>query len=176
MNWAFFELISNFENGQNFSFAKYFVGQKCWNFSYVTKILSVIVLPDKYFLYFYAVLALFEKVLILLLLAVDSGPTKMSDASLASLVCILSVSGPFLEYRDFRMVLISVSVILEPQPEEAVEMELDCKFPFLWISAILGWFLYSTKIEVKSPFLLLDPISNSTFSGLKPQDRSTMIM
>ena len=35
---------------------------------------------------------------------------------------------------------------------------------------------YLSKIELKSPFFLLDPISNSTLSGLMPQDRSTMLM
>ena len=62
----------------------------------------------------------------------------MSDANLTSLVDILSIPGGFLEFKDFRMVLISLGVTLEPQLEEAIEMELDCKFLFSWISAILG--------------------------------------
>ena len=82
-----------------------------------------------------AILALFGKVevLILLLMAIDSGSAKMSDASLTSLVGILSIPGAFLEFRDFRMVLISLGVILEPQLEKSIGMELDCKFLFLWI-------------------------------------------
>ena len=69
-----------------------------------------------------AILALFGKVevLILLLMAIDSGSAKMSDASLTSLVGILSIPGAFLEFRDFRMVLISLGVILEPQLEESI--------------------------------------------------------
>ena len=87
-----------------------------------------------------AILALFGKVEVLtpLLMAIDSGSAKMSDANLASLVCILSIPGVFLEFRDFRIVLISLGVILEPQLEEGIGMELDCKFLFLWIFTILG--------------------------------------
>ena len=87
-----------------------------------------------------AILALFGKVevLILLLMAIDSGSAKMSDASLTSLVGILSIPGAFLEFRDFRMILISLGVILEPQLKEDIGMELDCKFQFLWIFTILG--------------------------------------
>ena len=51
-----------------------------------------------------AILALFGKVevLILLLMVIDSGSAKMSDASLAGSVGILSISGAFLEFRgDF---------------------------------------------------------------------------
>ena len=81
-----------------------------------------------------------------------------------SLVGILSVPDAFLEFRDFRMALISLVVILEPQLEEGIEMELDCKFLFLRIFTMRGWFLYLSKIDLKSPFLLLDPISNSTSS------------
>ena len=75
---------------------------------------------------------------ILLLVAIDSGSVKMSDANLTSLVGILSIPGAFLEFRDFSMVLISLCVILEPQLEEGIEMKLDCKFLFLWIFTILG--------------------------------------
>ena len=75
---------------------------------------------------------------ILLLMAIDSGSVKMSDANLTSLVGILSIPGAFLEFRDFSMVLISLCVILEPQLEEGIEMKLDCKFLFLWIFTILG--------------------------------------
>ena len=87
-----------------------------------------------------AILALFGKVEVLtpLLMAIDSGSAKMSDANLASLVGILSIPGAFLEFRDFRMVLISLGVILEPQLEEGIGMELDYKFLFLWIFTILG--------------------------------------
>ena len=78
------------------------------------------------------ILALFGKVevLILLLMAIDSGSAKKSDVNLTSLVGILSIPGVFLEFRDFRMLLISSVVILEPQLEEGIEMELDCKFLF----------------------------------------------
>ena len=103
-----------------------------------------------------AILALFGKVkvLILLLMAIDSGSAKMSDANLTSLVGILPITCAFLEFRDFRMALISLGVILKPQLEEGIRMKLDCKFLFLWIFAILGWFLYFSKIELKIPFLL----------------------
>ena len=40
-------------------------------------------------------------------MAIDSGSAKMSDASLTSLVGILSIPGAFLEFRVFRMVLIA---------------------------------------------------------------------
>ena len=78
------------------------------------------------------ILALFGEVevLILLLMAIASISAKMSDANLTSLVGILSIPGAFLEFGDCRMVLISLSVILEPQLEECIGMELDCKFLF----------------------------------------------
>ena len=62
-----------------------------------------------------AIFALFVKVevLILLLMTMDSDSAKMSDANLTSLVGILSTPGAFLEFRDFRMVLVSLGVILE---------------------------------------------------------------
>ena len=87
-----------------------------------------------------AISALFGKVkvLILLLMAIESGSAKMSDTNFTRLVGILSIPGAFLEFRYFRMVLISLCVILEPQLEEGIEMDLDCKFLFLWISTILG--------------------------------------
>ena len=90
-----------------------------------------------------AILALLGKVegLVLLSAKMDqwiSGSAKMSDANLRSLVRILSVPSAFLEFRDFKMVLISLGVTLEPQLEEGIEMELDCKFLFLRISTILG--------------------------------------
>ena len=69
---------------------------------------------------------------------IDSGSAKMSDTNLTSLVGILSIPGAFLEFRGFRKVLISLGVILEPQLEEGIGMELDCKFLFLWIFMILG--------------------------------------
>ena len=99
-----------------------------------------------------AILALFGKVevLILLLMAIGSGSAKMSDASLTDLVGILSIPGAFLEFRVFRMVFISLGVILEPQLEQGIEMELDCKFLFLWIFTMLGGFLYLSKIELKT--------------------------
>ena len=75
---------------------------------------------------------------ILLLMAIDSDLAKKSDANLTSLVGILSIPGAFLEFRDFRMVLISSVVISEPQLEEGIEMELNCKFLFLRIFTILG--------------------------------------
>ena len=87
-----------------------------------------------------AILALFGKVevLILSLMAIDNGSAKMSDANLTNLIGISSISGAFMEFRDFRMVLISLGLILEPQLEEGIEMELDCKFLFLRIFTILG--------------------------------------
>ena len=71
-------------------------------------------------------------------MAIDSGSAKMSDVNLTNLVGILSIPGAFLELRDFRMVLISLVFVLEPQMEEGIGMELDCKFLFLWIFTILG--------------------------------------
>ena len=47
------------------------------------------------------------------------------------------------------MVLISLGIILEPQLEEGIEMELDCKFKFSWISKRLEQFLFLSKIELK---------------------------
>ena len=47
------------------------------------------------------------------------------------------------------MVLISLGIILEPQLEEGIEMELDCKLKFWWISKRLEQFLYLSKIELK---------------------------
>ena len=44
-------------------------------------------------------------------MANDSGSAKMPDASLTSLVGILLIPGAFLEFRDFRMILISLGVI-----------------------------------------------------------------
>ena len=63
--------------------------------------------------------------LMLLLMAIDSASAKIPDARLTCLVGILSIPGAFLEFRDFKMVLISLGVILEPQLEEGMEMELD---------------------------------------------------
>ena len=98
------------------------------------------------------------EVLILLSMAIDSGSAKMSDVNLTSLVGILSIPVAILELRDFKMVLISLGVDLEPQQEESIEMKLDSKLLFLWTSSILGWFLYLSKIELKTPFLLPDPL------------------
>ena len=100
-------------------------------------------------------------------MAIGSGSAKMSDASLISLVGISSIPGGFFEFRDFRMVLLTLGVVLESQLEEGIATELDCKFLFLRIFTILRCFLYLFKIELKTPFLH-DPKSNSTFSGLKP--------
>ena len=47
-------------------------------------------------------------------MAIGSDSAKISDANLTSLVDILSIPGAFLEFRDFRMALISLGVILEP--------------------------------------------------------------
>ena len=82
-----------------------------------------------------SILAIFEnvEVLIMLLMAIDSGLGKMSDANLTSLVGILSIPGVFLEFRDSRIVLIPLGVVLEPRLENGIEMELDYKFPFLWV-------------------------------------------
>ena len=101
-------------------------------------------------------------------MAIGSGLAEISDANLTILAGILSIPVAFLKFGDFRMVLISLDVTLEPQLEEGTEMELDSKFLFLWISTILGWFLYLSKIGLETPFLLSNSISNSTFSSLKP--------
>ena len=87
-----------------------------------------------------AILALFGEVevLILLLMAIDSDSAKTADANLRGLVSIFSIPGPFMELKDFGKVLVSLEIILEPQLEEGIEIELDCKFLFLWISTILG--------------------------------------
>ena len=77
--------------------------------------------------------AILAEVLILLLMAIESSSAKMSDVNLTNLLGILSIPGAFLELRDFRMVLISLGVVLDPQMEEGIGMELDCKFLFLWI-------------------------------------------
>ena len=73
------------------------------------------------------ILALFGKVkvLILLLMAFENDLVKTPEANLTSLVGILSIEGAFLEFRDFRMVLISFDVLLEPQLEEGIEIELN---------------------------------------------------
>ena len=72
-----------------------------------------------------ALLPLFRKieVLILLLMAIDSGSTKISGANLTSLVDILSIPCAFLESRDFRLESISLGVILERQLEEVIGMD-----------------------------------------------------
>ena len=77
--------------------------------------------------YTYAILALFGKVkiLLLLLMAIESGSAKISDANLTSFIFILSNPGAFLEFMSFRIVSISLGVIWEPQLEESVEMKLD---------------------------------------------------
>ena len=66
----------------------------------------------------------------------------MSDANLTSLVSILSMPGAFLSFRDFRLVLISLGVSLEPQLEEGIENELDCKISVFMDFKILGRLLY----------------------------------
>ena len=50
----------------------------------------------------------------LLLMAIGSGLAEISDANLTALVGILSIPVPFLKFGDFRMVLISLDVTLEP--------------------------------------------------------------
>ena len=55
----------------------------------------------------------------------------MLDANLKSLVGILPILGAFIEFRDFRMVLVFLGITLEPQLEKGIEMEPDCKFLFL---------------------------------------------
>ena len=74
----------------------------------------------------------------MLLVANGSGSAKISDANLTSLVGIFSIPGGFLEFKDYRMVLISLGVILEPQLQEGIEMELHCKYLFLQIYTTLG--------------------------------------
>ena len=61
-----------------------------------------------------------------------------SDTNLTILVGILPILGASLEFRGFRMALISLSVLIKPQLEEDVEKEQNCKWLFLVISAILG--------------------------------------
>ena len=63
-----------------------------------------------------AISALFGKVkvLILLLMAIESGSAKMSDTNFTRLVGILSIPGAFLEFRYFRMVLISLCYFRTP--------------------------------------------------------------
>ena len=73
-----------------------------------------------------------------LLMAIDSPSVKMSDSKLTRLIGILSIAGAFLEFRDFKMVLISLGITLEPKLNEGIEMEGDCKPLFLRISTILG--------------------------------------
>ena len=63
-------------------------------------------------------------------MAIDSGSAKMSDASLTSLVGILSIPGAFLEFRDFRMVSISLGVILEPIWRDVEEWNWIVNFCF----------------------------------------------
>ena len=75
----------------------------------------------------------------------------MAQLKLTSLVGILSIPGAFLEFRNFKMVLISLSVTLESQLEDDILMELDCK----WISSILVWFLHLSRIELKTPFFFV---------------------
>ena len=58
----------------------------------------------------------------LLLMAI--GSAKTSDDNLTSLIVILSISGAFFELKYFRMVLVSLGVILEDRLEEDIEMEL----------------------------------------------------
>ena len=72
-----------------------------------------------------AILALFgtAEVLILLLMTTDSGSAKILDTNLSSLVSVLYIPGALLEFRYFRMVLISLGVILEPQLEEGIETQ-----------------------------------------------------
>ena len=50
----------------------------------------------------------------LLLMAIGSGLAEISDANLTALVGILSIPVAFLKFGDFRMVLISLDVTLEP--------------------------------------------------------------
>ena len=83
--------------------------------------------------------------LILLLMAIDIGLAKMSDAIFTSLIGILSIRGAFLEFRDFRIVLISLGVTLEPPLEEGIEMELDCKYLFYGFLQYWGDFCVCLK-------------------------------
>lgn len=71
----------------------------------------------------------------MLLIAIDSGSAKMPNANFPSLVGILSIQDAFLEFRDFRIVLISLR--WRYQLEGDIEMKLGCKFLFLLILAIL---------------------------------------
>ena len=122
-----------------------------------------------------AILALFGKVEMLILLLKLLTVAQLKSQTLI-LVCILSTPGAFWEFNDFKMVLTSLCVILEHHLAEGIKVELDCKLLFLWIFSILAWFLYLSKIEVKTLFALHNQIPSYTFSGLKPQDRSTMLM
>ena len=70
------------------------------------------------------ILVLFGKAEALMLLLMAIGSAKTSDDNLTSLVVILSIPGAYFELKYFRMVLVSLGVILEDRLEEDIEMEL----------------------------------------------------
>lgn len=74
----------------------------------------------------------------LLLMAIDSA--KTSDDNLTSLIVILSISGAFFELKYFRMVLVSLGVILEDHLEEDIEMELVLNLYFFDIINMISVF------------------------------------
>ena len=59
-----------------------------------------------------AILALFGKVEVLMLLLMAVGSAETSEANLTSLIGILSIPGVFEEFKDFIMVLVPLAVIL----------------------------------------------------------------
>ena len=74
----------------------------------------------------------------LLLMAI--GSAKTSDDNLTSLIVILSISGAFFELKYFRMVLVSLGVILEDHLEEHIEMELVLNLYFFDIINMISVF------------------------------------
>ena len=74
----------------------------------------------------------------LLLMAI--GSAKTSDDNLTSLIVILSISGAFFELKYFRMVLVSLGVILEDLLEEDIEMELVLNLYFFDIINMISVF------------------------------------
>ena len=59
-----------------------------------------------------AILALFGKVEVLMLLLMAVGSAETSEANFTSLIGILSIPGVFGEFKDFIMVLVPLAVIL----------------------------------------------------------------
>ena len=86
------------------------------------------------------ILVLFGKTEALMLLLMAIGSAKTSDDNLTSLIVILSISGAFFELKYFRMVLVSLGVILEDHLEEDIEMELVLNLYFFDIINMISVF------------------------------------